>query len=863
MSMVDPAIPACAEDERRALILAHPTLNGLDFADYRFDPLAVPGRRHELRVTFLKPPPALAPSDLAISGGARVVGIGVTAVEPGPDTTLSVFVTDAGDFSIYRLFVRDPSAWDIDTLLSAVPVNFKAGCPSDLDCRVEQVCPAPEGERPLLDHMARDYASFRAWLLDLARLRNPSWRETHPAEPATALVELLAAEGDRLAWMQDAVGTEAYLETCRLRVSARRHARLVDYRMHDGRNAYGFVQLDVSAAGTVPAAAQFLTRIAAPLRGEIAPPGPLIPETVGLDLDADPAAAGVTVFEATARTRCDPALNRLFLHDFGGRLCCLPRGATAVYLYAVQPDGTIIRPPLEPGDWLLLHEAKGPDTGRAPDADAARRAAVRIETVTEAEDPAFRNLADPPFDAPQPQRFAAVGDTPMPLLRVTWQRAHAPDFALTITGRDLVGLAIPHAGQARGNVVPVDHGRTVVARSDDGTLAPPVTKGRTTTLTLPRPPLTFQPMPAEPRFDGEGRLADARHELAVAPEEAGAAAVLIVDAPGETPRVWRAVADLLGSGAFDEHFVAELDREGRARLRFGDDAFGRRLPEDAAIVARFRIGNGRAGNLGAGALVHAVRPPASELVDPADPDAPLAPFPAIDGVWQPLPARGGADAETLATVRVRAPAAMHATQFRAVTESDWEAAARSLSGVADARAVVRWTGSWHTTFVALHPQDEADVIALPGGGAALAPHFAAATAAALNRWRIAGRDLAVHAAQYVPLRLEIGLCLRPGYFRSSVIPEVRAALIGPDGLFAPASVRFGAALHLSAIVAAVAGVPGVSSCVVRAFHRYWALPAGELEAGRMEFGPLELPRLDADPSRPENGVLVLHIDGEG
>jgi hypothetical protein len=31
----------------------------------------------------------------------------------------------------------------------------------------------------------------------------------------------------------------------------------------------------------------------------------------------------------------------------------------------------------------------------------------------------------------------------------------------------------------------------------------------------------------------------------------------------------------------------------------------------------------------------------------------------------------------------------------------------------------------------------------------------------------------------------------------------------------------------------------------------------------MEFGPLELPRLDADPSRPENGVLVLQIDGEG
>ena len=56
---------------------------------------------------------------------------------------------------------------------------------------------------------------------------------------------------------------------------------------------------------------------------------------------------------------------------------------------------------------------------------------------------------------------------------------------------------------------------------------------------------------------------------------------------------------------------------------------------------------------------------------------------------------------------------------------------------------------------------------------------------------------------------------------------------------------------------------GVSSCVVRAFHRYWALPAGEIEAGRMMFAGIEIPRLDANPARPENGVLVLTIDGEG
>ena len=53
----------------------------------------------------------------------------------------------------------------------------------------------------------------------------------------TALVELLAYAADHLSYQQDAVANEAYLETARRRVSVRRHARLVDYRMHDGASA--------------------------------------------------------------------------------------------------------------------------------------------------------------------------------------------------------------------------------------------------------------------------------------------------------------------------------------------------------------------------------------------------------------------------------------------------------------------------------------------------------------------------------------------------------------------------------------------------------------------------------------------------
>ena len=40
---------------------------------------------------------------------------------------------------------------------------------------------------------------------------------------------------------------------------------------------------------------------------------------------------------------------------------------------------------------------------------------------------------------------------------------------------------------------------------------------------------------------------------------------------------WLSVPDLLESGPFDDHFVAEIDDDGRALLRFGDDQYGRSL----------------------------------------------------------------------------------------------------------------------------------------------------------------------------------------------------------------------------------------------------------------------------------------------
>ena len=69
----------------------------------------------------------------------------------------------------------------------------------------------------------------------------PDWKESHVPDIGIMLVELLAYAGDYLSYYQDAVATEAYLDTARQRISVRRHVRLVDYQMHEGCNARAWV----------------------------------------------------------------------------------------------------------------------------------------------------------------------------------------------------------------------------------------------------------------------------------------------------------------------------------------------------------------------------------------------------------------------------------------------------------------------------------------------------------------------------------------------------------------------------------------------------------------------------------------------
>lgn len=124
---------------------------------------------------------------------------------------------------------------------------------------------------------------------------------------------------------------------------------------------------------------------------------------------------------------------------------------------------------------------------------------------------------------------------------------------------------------------------------------------------------------------------------------------------------WEGRRNFLDSGPEDRHYV--LDRQ-RGAFRLGNGRQGMTSPTGAQVVARsYRYGGGAAANVAARAI--------SQL---------LAGVAGIDAVFNPKPAEGGADAETLVAFSDRGPRTIR-HRGRAVTGADYEVMAVEASPV--------------------------------------------------------------------------------------------------------------------------------------------------------------------------------------
>lgn len=672
--------------------------------------------------------------------------------------------------------------------------------------------PAPEpGAAPAIDYLARDFDGLAALMIGRLTAHLPAdagARLTAPADPLRTIVEALAAAGDYLSYHQDAIGTEASLDTARWRLSVQRHARLLDYVVHDGCNARTWLALEVAADRLLPAGACAVSTQAMALHPQLPASYPLDPQ-------------GTIAFETMRPTRLFNALNDLGPALQRANAYTLPQGACWAILQGAQPQ-------LSAGRTLVFEQRQSPGPGPAFGAHAVKL--IYVGQVPDASAPA--------------------GAAPAVLTVIGWHPEDALPRDLTVPAATDPGLAL------YGNAVLADHGLSV---KDPGALswrtAPsgvPRRCVRTQALTYAAPP-PEAPLGPGPRSPTQAAAVfpSASADLQQDPTRA-AAQITLTDQAGGT---WRARRDLFGANPSTRAFVAEMgegfgDPPAAARaavldLRFGDGVLGRRPPAQPGFDCVWRTGAGVAGNINAGVLTQIV-------VD--------APDGAFTAVHNPLPAVGGTAAAPTRYGRLLAPTAYRG-QLRGVTTGDLVDLALRHPLVTDAAAErVEPPRRGFQVWVAVRGPAALGLAAVKRS---LKRFELIGAPLRIALPRRVGVDIALtahvsSAAQAASVSARLTQDFGTGL-----------AVDGAPAFFNPANWRLGQPLALSALVAAMLADDRIDRVETdpradpRLRFALWRAagedPLSGFADGRLQAGPGDILSAAGDPARPSLGAIVFFV----
>ncbi len=505
---------SCCTDNRRTALVENGKLRAIDFLEVVDGkhppegtlPLGI-DRQRTLLLTLINgmPTTPIKVNNILITGGQSITNIGIEWVAPAKhlpsqahpsdhsyfpnlpdaDKILVIRLANYGDFSPYTLsLVEDASAASLanfavaetlagfDPQLSSVTFSFKVDCGPEFDCAPPAAnCVLPPPTPPPINYLAKDYTTFKQTMLDRMN-QLLDWGATSEADIGVMLAEVVAYAADQLSYRQDAVTTEAYLNTARSRISLRRHARLVDYFISEGCNARAFVQVAVSTETYLPRGGTRFYTTAPGMPNSLAPNQGN--EQAALD-------AGVIVFEPMQDAMLFPELNQINFYTWGDANCCLPTGATEATLQGSFPN-------LNVGDVMVFQEVIGPGTGNPADADLRHRYAVRLTAVTTTD--AYGNpLVDPLFD----KNGAVITSTSQKKQKVTeiqWGSDDALPAPVCIsaqyTDSNQEVHTLTNVSVVLGNIVLADHGLTM-----------PATPGNLGIV--PAPSLAYAPNPAADR----------------------------------------------------------------------------------------------------------------------------------------------------------------------------------------------------------------------------------------------------------------------------------------------------------------------------------------------------------------------------
>lgn len=736
----------------------------------------------DVAVSFT-PPSSFSPGDLFVID---------------PPNVLTFLVAPVGDYSTYTLTVDDD---DIDPFFNSVDFKFRPGCFNNNCAPSFKKLPAP-GVNPKINYLAKDFHSFKHTMINAMKERVAGWEPTSEADFDVTLLELFSAAADELSDFQDRVMNEAWLTNARKRVSLARHARLVDYHIHQGNQASGVLALKVEGIG------------------EIENTGAFCITTSGADS---------VWFKTDAEYYFHEHLSEISIYTWSGSITALKAGATSADLKINTgalsdaqkfcnriKDGSIKR--------LLIQEEISPATGSAAGRDINKREIVHLKKDAEW-------IHD-----------KLTGDH---VVRVNWEGTGAllydyctllecpEDFSATETGISLF----------YGNLVDVSHGQPL-----SETFLPPLDEGEN-----PQEGASYY----EVKIDNSGKeyalctldSALLYQETPLGGEVPPRSALEVQVDPAGVNETWEEQIDLTGSDSNDPHFIVETDELGISRVRFGNGTNGCRLPEGVEVVCNYQSGYGPNGNIGADSLVEIL----TEGL-PEDLQLPSGIQDRIIKCWNPLSLTNGRAPEPASEIIRKAPEAFNARQLRAVTLSDYVKRAEELPEVSHAAASYSWSGSRRVVRVVVDPS----------GSTNLSPAAYKKIFQYLSAVKLIGDDLEIRPPRFVPLEILVTLCIKPEFWKDDIeflLGQNFSDDYTHDGrlaFFHPDRWTFGQSLRAVEIIGEIMKIPELDHVISVEMKRR-GQAGSSIEKIDVNFNEIIL--VKSDPAHVETGIIQFDVQG--
>ncbi len=781
----------------------------------------------------------------AAAGQVHVTKIAKSADFDAPDstqpTTLVLTVTPIGDYSTYKLSVDTTvfpaGAVVVDPVFNEIDFKFRPGC-FNVNC-------APDwepGERPLdepaIDYLAKDYDSFRHTMIAAMMQRVPEWQTSSEADLDQVLLDLFSAAADELSDYQDRVMNEAYLASARKRVSLARHARLMDYHIHQGNQANTILALEVA-----------LSQPSEPQVG--ATKQYYFDNHVKVWAGTPDEDSRSVFFLSNGPTRVHQLVNRMSLYTWSDSIPSLVAGDTSADLKLFLDDVTpapdqasalVVETLIRSGviTHLLIQEHLNPATGSVNGFNPNKRQLLRLLPGNDG--------AEAMFDPTNAQWF----------VRVRWDERDKlrQNYCFTIDCGPGTGK-VNNVSLFHGNLVEVTHGelKTAIFKDPNVLLTSPIEShyervgkwsprsaklGRWGTIcALPDHPLAY-------RLTEPGGEVPPLSTLSI-----------VVKQPGAGGDLWDEVPSFIHSDDSDEngdHFVVETDEEGFSVIRFGNGKNGKELPENSEVHCTYQVGRGQDGNIGLDTLINFDPATSSFLKLEANILASTT-----DGTivrcWNPFDITNGRAPEPATEIIRRVPEAYRARQLRAITLQDYINRAEEIPGVSNAAARYAWTGSWRTVQVTIDPV----------GTTVLSDDMRKQIASYLNAVRLIGEDLEIRPPQFVPLEIHVSVCAKDDFW-----PEDLKAILeqefsdgwtpdGRMGFFHPDLWTFGQQLKASQIIGRVLAVEGIEHVIKVKMKRF--AHTGQFLTQITNVNYNEILQVRNDPDHMELGSIDFEVQG--